>query len=60
VDLERFPPEIADWLRQGLSADPDERFADAGEMQTAWRGAALAERERKTSWWRQWLVGSAR
>jgi serine/threonine-protein kinase len=60
VDLDRFPPEIADWLRKGLSADPDERFADAAEMQAAWRGASLAERERKTSWWRHWLVGDAR
>jgi eukaryotic-like serine/threonine-protein kinase len=60
VDLDRFPPEIAEWLKRGLSADPDERFADAGEMQAAWRGAALAERERKTSWWRHWLVGDAR
>ena len=60
VDLDRFPPEIAAWLRRGLSADPDERFADAAEMQAAWRDAALAERERKTSWWRQWLVGDAR
>jgi serine/threonine-protein kinase len=60
VDLDRFPPEIAEWLRRGLSADPDERFADAAEMQVAWRRAALAERERKTSWWRQWLVGDAR
>ena len=60
VDLDRFPPEIAAWLRRGLSADPDERFADAAEMQVAWRDAALAERERKTSWWRQWLVGDAR
>ena len=59
-DLDRFPPEIADWLRRGLSADPDERFADATEMQAAWRRAAMAERERKTSWWRQWLVGDAR
>jgi serine/threonine-protein kinase len=60
LDLDRFPPEIADWLRRGLSPDPDERFADASEMQAAWRKAALAERERKTSWWRQWLVGDAR
>ena len=60
LDLDRFPPEIADWLRRGLSPDPDERFADAAEMQSAWRRAALAERERKTSWWRQWLVGDAR
>ena len=59
-DLDRFPPEIADWLRRGLAADPDERFADAAEMQAAWRKAALADRERKTSWWRQWLVGDAR
>ena len=60
VDFTRFPAEIAEWLRRGLSADPDERFADAAEMQAAWRKAALAERERKTSWWRHWLVGDAR
>jgi len=60
IDLHQFPPEIADWLRRGLSADPDERFADATDMQAAWRRAALAERERKTSWWRHWLVGDAR
>ena len=60
VDLDRFPPEIAEWLKQGLSADPDERFPDAAEMQAAWRRAALAERERKFSWWRHWLVGDSR
>ncbi len=60
IDLHQFPPEVADWLRRGLSADPDERFGDAAEMQAAWRRAALAERERKTSWWRHWLVGDAR
>jgi serine/threonine-protein kinase len=58
VDLDRFPPEIAQWLRRGLAADPNERFADAGEMQAAWRNAALADRERRGSWWRNWLAGS--
>ena len=29
VDLSSYQPEIADWLRRGLSASPDDRFADA-------------------------------
>jgi serine/threonine-protein kinase len=58
VDLDRFPPQIAGWLKQGLAPDPNERFADAAEMQAAWRRAAGAEQDRRSSWWRQWLVGT--
>jgi serine/threonine-protein kinase len=54
VDLDRFPPEIADWLRRGLAADPDDRFPDAAEMQSAWRRSALGER--RNPWWRGWLA----
>jgi serine/threonine-protein kinase len=58
VDLSEYPPEIAGWLRRGLAATPDERFADAAEMQTAWREAVqvVFERERQVPWWRRWFT----
>jgi serine/threonine protein kinase len=37
IDLARFHPELEAWLRRGLAADPDKRFHDAKEMQSAWR-----------------------
>jgi serine/threonine-protein kinase len=57
VDLTGHPPEIADWLRRGLSAAADERFEDAAAMQLAWRAAvqAVFERERQVPWWRRWF-----
>ncbi len=57
VDLTQYAPEIADWLRRGLSAAADERFEDATEMQTAWRTAvqAVFERERQVPWWKRWF-----
>jgi serine/threonine-protein kinase len=59
VDLTPYPPEIAEWLRRGLSPDPNERFADATAMQTAWREAVqtLLEREHRAPWWRRWRAG---
>lgn len=58
VDLSPYPPEIADWLRRGLSASPDARFSDAATMQVAWREAvqAVFERERQIPWWRRWFT----
>jgi serine/threonine-protein kinase len=58
VDLSAYAPEIADWLRRGLSATAGTRFADAGEMQTAWREAVqtVFERERQVPWWRRWFA----
>ena len=58
VDLSPFPPEIAEWLRRGLIADAEERFADAGAMRAAWREAveAVFHRERRLPWWRRWLA----
>jgi serine/threonine-protein kinase len=55
TDLEPFAPEIAAWLRRAFSPDPNDRFADASEMQTEWRTAAGAvlERERRVPWWRR-------
>ena len=37
VDFSSFHPEVADFLRRGLAADPDARFTDAAEMQHEWR-----------------------
>jgi serine/threonine protein kinase len=37
IDLSRFHPELEEWLRRGLAADPDKRFDDAKEMQSDWR-----------------------
>ena len=37
IDLSRFHPDLEEWLRRGLAADPDKRFHDAKEMQSAWR-----------------------
>lgn len=51
VDLEFAPPSIQGWLRRGLAADPDERFASAEEMRAAWQ-VALAEATRTSSGWK--------
>jgi serine/threonine-protein kinase len=58
LDLSAYQPEIADWLSRGLSANPEDRFGDATNMQKAWRDAvqAVFERERRAPWWRRWLA----
>ncbi|MEP6618660.1 MAG: serine/threonine-protein kinase [bacterium] len=58
-DASPFAPEIGEWLRRGLAADPDSRFTDASSMQDAWRIAAGAvlERERRVPWWRRLFGG---
>lgn len=55
VELSTYPPELADWLRRGLAANPDERYPDAVAMQAAWRDAvqAIYERERRPPWWKR-------
>jgi eukaryotic-like serine/threonine-protein kinase len=59
VDLSNYQPEIAEWLRRGLSASPEERFQDAAAMQLAWREVVqtVLERERQVPWWRRWFGG---
>jgi serine/threonine protein kinase len=61
VDLSPYQPEIADWLRRGLSASPENRFEDAAAMQAAWRDAvqSVFERERQIPWWRRWFGAEA-
>jgi serine/threonine-protein kinase len=61
IDVAAYPPELAEWLRRGLSADPEDRFVDAVAMQGAWRDAvqAIYERERRSPWWRRWIGGDS-
>lgn len=37
LDLSGLGGDLAEWLRRGLSTDPNERFADAIAAQQAWR-----------------------
>jgi serine/threonine protein kinase len=55
LDVTPYAPEIAEWLRRGLTPNADARFADAAEMQEEWRHAAGAvlERGRRIPWWRR-------
>jgi serine/threonine protein kinase len=56
IDLDDFPPPLAEWLRTGLSPDTERRFSDAAEMQRAWREVVeTVEREEKRgkSWWKR-------
>ncbi|HVT40854.1 MAG TPA: TonB-dependent receptor [Gemmatimonadaceae bacterium] len=40
LDLSKFPPVVAAWLRRGMAADPDQRFADAAEMRREWQSVS--------------------
>jgi len=55
VDLDGIAPDVAEWLRRGLAARPEDRFADANAMRDAWREAAenAANAEEHAPWWRR-------
>jgi eukaryotic-like serine/threonine-protein kinase len=55
VDLDGIAPDVAEWLRRGLAARPEDRFADATAMRDAWREAAenAANAEEHAPWWRR-------
>ncbi len=57
-DPSAYPTEIAEWLRRGLSPDPEDRFDDAAGMQASWREVVqlVFERERNMPWWRRWFT----
>jgi serine/threonine-protein kinase len=61
IDLSAYPQEIAAWLRRGLAASPEDRFADAADMQTAWRRAvdSAFNRDQQLPWWRRWPESDA-
>lgn len=50
-------PEIADWLRRAMDPVPAKRFADAQEMQAAWRRAVrtVFDRTESVPWWRRFF-----
>src|SRR5439155_19802081 len=57
VDLGSFDPEIAAWLQRALASNSIERFADAAQMQIAWREAVrlVLDREHHVPWWRRFF-----
>ena len=61
VDLDLFEPEIARWIARGLAADVNDRFADASQMQLAWREAVqnVLYRDNRSPWWRRWFTNDA-
>jgi serine/threonine-protein kinase len=53
-DTGRLPDPVADFVRRGLAADPQLRFADGAQMREEWRAVMEAMqrlRERQESWW---------
>jgi serine/threonine-protein kinase len=58
-DAESLDPAIVEWLRRAMSANKDERFADAAEMQQAWREVVRValDREHQIPWWRRLFAG---
>ncbi|MEX2153757.1 MAG: serine/threonine-protein kinase [Gemmatimonadaceae bacterium] len=57
LDTEPVAPEIGEWLRRSLAPLPPARFADAFEMQAAWRDAVrtVLDREQQLPWWRRFF-----
>jgi len=55
VDTGEIAPEIGEWLRRALASEPANRFADAAQMQVAWREAVrgVLDREQEVPWWRR-------
>ena len=53
-DLSMLPLPVAAFVRLGLSPEPTERFADAGEMKSAWQEVMVEmdrDAKRNESWW---------
>ena len=56
-----LPEALVDWLRRGLAARIEDRYADAEEMRIAWRQVVRTLRRLEDSrpWWRRLLDGPA-
>ena len=56
-----LPEALVDWLRRGLAARIEDRYADAEEMRIAWRQVVrtLRRLEDARPWWRRLLDGNA-
>ena len=57
--LDRFRPEVAEWLRRALAREAEDRWADAHAMLVAWRRVRVAalRGEGRARWWRALLRG---
>lgn len=55
VNLAGMEPELAHWLRTGLAASPEDRFADADVMRRSWSDVVATHYSRRVPLWRQWL-----
>ncbi|MNC96560.1 hypothetical protein D3C83_139690 [compost metagenome] len=57
--MSALDPPIGEWLRRGMAPNQAERFADAAEMQRAWRDAVRMMLDRGTGvpWWRRFFSG---
>lgn len=54
ADLDSYPTVLASWFRRALAPNPEDRYAEGGEMQRAWRAATsrILARQRGP-WWRR-------
>jgi serine/threonine-protein kinase len=59
LDVAALDAPIGDWVRRGMAPNQSERFADAAEMQRAWRDAVRMVLDRGTGvpWWRRFFSG---
>jgi hypothetical protein len=59
VDVSAFDPEVGRWMQRALSPNSADRFADAAEMQEAWRDTVriVLDREHTVPWWRRFFSG---
>jgi serine/threonine-protein kinase len=55
LEVDRFPSELAEWLRRALASDPETRFPDAAGMLAAWRRvrSRVLRQEKRARWWRR-------
>jgi serine/threonine protein kinase len=61
LDTSMLQPEMAEWMRRAMAPTPSKRFADAAEMQFAWRQVMreALEREHEVPWWRRLFVSES-
>jgi serine/threonine-protein kinase len=52
ADVSLFAAPVSAWLRKGLAASPEERFADADAMRRAWVDDVVMGGERRALLWR--------
>ena len=59
LEVSAFDPPIGEWLRRAMAPNQADRFADAAEMQRAWRDAVRTVLDRGTGvpWWRRFFSG---